>query len=154
MKLYLVRHGEAVSRNQDPERPLSQRGRSDVEGVATRLAKAGARASVALHSGKLRARQTAQLLGPSLGLQQPMQQVPGLNPSDPVEPFASEVDRWTADTLVVGHLPFMSRLVSRLVAGDAEAPVLGFGAGTAVCLEREAAGSWSIAWVIHPESPR
>ena len=42
MKLYLVRHGEAVSRSQDPERPLSQRGRSDVEGVATRLAKAGA----------------------------------------------------------------------------------------------------------------
>jgi phosphohistidine phosphatase len=150
VKLYLVRHGEAVSRDVDPERPLSERGRSNVRSVATRLAQAGVRASIALHSGKRRARETAELLGPSIGLQEPLRQLPGLDPLDAVEPFASELDRWTADTMVVGHLPFMGRLVSRLVTGDEEASAVDFRAGTAVCLEREGAGRWSITWVIHP----
>jgi phosphohistidine phosphatase len=135
----------------DPERPLSERGRREIRSVATGLAKAGARASVALHSGRQRARETAELIGPSIGLQESVRQVPGLEPHSAVEPFASEAGRWAADTLVVGHLPFMSKLVSRLAVGDEEASVVGFRTGTAVCLERDGAGRWSITRVIHPE---
>lgn len=152
MKLYLVRHGEAVSRDVDPERPLSERGRGDVRSVGAQLAKAGARASILLHSGRQRARETAELLGPSIGARERTQRDSGIDANDATEPFAREVEQWAADAMVVGHLPFMGKLVSRLVAGDEEASTVGFHAGTAVCLEREGAGPWSIAWVIHPET--
>jgi phosphohistidine phosphatase len=120
--------------------------------VGSQLAKAGARASILVHSGKQRARETAELLGPSIGARERTQRNSGIDPNDATEPFAREVERWTADAMVVGHLPFMSRLVSRLVAGDEETSTVGFHAGTAVCLEREGAGTWSIAWVIHPDA--
>ena len=47
--------------------------------------------------------------------------IDGIAPNDPVEEFAADVDVWQEDTLVVGHLPFMSRLVSLLMSGE---PVL------------------------------
>ena len=34
MKLYLVQHGEAVSKQDDPERPLSEQGLQDVQAMA------------------------------------------------------------------------------------------------------------------------
>jgi len=34
MKLYLVQHGEANSKAEDPQRPLAERGRGDVARVA------------------------------------------------------------------------------------------------------------------------
>ncbi len=34
MRLYLVQHGEAVTKAVDPDRPLSEQGRADVERLA------------------------------------------------------------------------------------------------------------------------
>ena len=48
MKLYLVQHGQAVSKEEDPERPLSEQGREDVRRVATRLGEAGVRVVLSL----------------------------------------------------------------------------------------------------------
>ena len=62
MRLYLVQHGDAVPERLDPERPLSAAGRREVEAVARLLAGAGARVAHVVHSGKLRAQQTAELL--------------------------------------------------------------------------------------------
>jgi phosphohistidine phosphatase SixA len=53
--------------------------------------------------------------------------------------------------MVVGHLPFMAGLASRLLRGDEEASTVDFRAGTAACLERESSGAWSLAWLIHPD---
>ena len=53
--------------------------------------------------------------------------------------------------MVVGHLPFMGRLVSRLVVAGEEAQAVVFRAGSVVCLERLENESWSIAWMISPE---
>lgn len=154
MKLYLVRHGEAVSRSLDPERPLSERGRAEVRSVAARFAQAGVTASVLLHSGKKRAQETAELLGAAIALRSPMRRVADIDPLDSTEPFAREVEQWTEDAVVVGHLPFMGSLAARLLAGDEEASPVEFHTGTAVCLEREGAGSWKLAWVIHPSPER
>jgi phosphohistidine phosphatase len=55
MRLYLVQHGDAVSEQSDPERPLSVAGRRDVEAVARLLASNDIRAERVAHSGKLRA---------------------------------------------------------------------------------------------------
>ena len=60
MYLYLVHHGDAVAPEVDPGRPLSTQG---LEAANRLAAEAGARAAkpaVVWHSGKLRARQTAE----------------------------------------------------------------------------------------------
>jgi phosphohistidine phosphatase len=66
MRLYLVQHGEAVAEDVDPARPLSATGQSDVTKVARFLAASGLSVSQVLHSGKLRAEQTAALLAAAL----------------------------------------------------------------------------------------
>ena len=77
--------------------------------------------------------------------------VAGINPVDPTDHLVQAVGEWTDDTMVVGHLPFMGKLASRLVTGDEAASVVMFTPGTVVCLERGEQGSWSIAWMIRPE---
>ncbi len=151
MRLYLVRHGDAVSEEVDPERRLSENGRADVQRVAAFLAGAGVRVPVILHSGKKRAEQTAGLLAGSVGTGVQPEQVSGIDPFDPTAEFAQTVNEWTTDTMVVGHLPFVGKLVSRLVVKDESASTVLFPAGTVVCLECDQHGRWSIAWMIRPE---
>ena len=151
MKLYLVQHGHAVSKEADPQRPLSDQGRADVEWMAAFLGQAGVRVSRILHSGKKRAEQTAELLAGSVGLGLGVEKISGIDPLDPAPEFARVVNEWQADTMVVGHLPFMGMLVSHLVAGDEAAGIVAFRPGTVVCLEREEGAKWSVSWMIRPE---
>jgi len=60
MHLLLVHHGDAVGPEVDPQRPLSARGRLAVERLAASAASRGAKPAVVWHSGKLRAKQTAE----------------------------------------------------------------------------------------------
>ena len=150
MKLYLARHGEAVSEGMDPERPLSDQGRADVQRVAAFLGEAGIRVGRILHSGKKRAEQTAELLAESVGNRQCIEEIGGIKPLDPTTPFAQTVNEWTDDTMVVGHLPFMGRLVSRLVVSDEMVPSVLFRSSTVVCLDRADDGTWAIDWILPP----
>ena len=155
MRLYLVQHGDAVPEQLDPERPLSAVGRREVEAVARLLAGTGAPAVRVAHSGKLRAQQTAELLATALAPDTAPEIMTGLNPNDPVEPMARGIADWTSDVMLVGHLPFMAKLVARLVAGDERRPVAAFVPGTVVCLEQAETGDWVIAWMVRPElAPR
>jgi phosphohistidine phosphatase len=155
MRLYLVQHGDAVPEQLDPERPLSAAGRRDVEAVAHLLASTGARTVRVAHSGKLRAQHTAELLATALAPRMVPDIMPGLNPNDPVEPMARTIADWTSDVMLVGHLPFVAKLVARLVAGDERRPVAAFVPGTVVCLQQDEAGRWVISWMVRPElAPR
>jgi len=151
MRLYVVQHGQAVDKDVDPKRPLSEPGRGDVERMASFLGRAGIRVARILHSGKKRAEQTAALLAAAVGSSRPPEKTSGIDPLDPTDEFARAVSRWTEDTMVVGHLPFMGRLVSRLLIGDAAAATVAFQPATIVCLERGEEGGWSLAWMIRPE---
>jgi phosphohistidine phosphatase len=122
-----------------------------VRRIAAFLARAGVRVPVILHSGKKRAEQTAELLAASVGARGRVEAVPGINPLDPPSGFAPTIEKRTADTMVIGHLPFMAKLASYLIVEDEAASTLAFRPGTVVCLEREEDGSWSIAWMIRPD---
>ena len=52
--------------------------------------------------------------------------------------------------MLVGHLPFLGRLVGLLVAGNAEVPVVRFGTASVVRLVYER-GSWSVDWALKPD---
>ena len=150
--LYLARHGEALSKDVDAERGLSETGRRGVERVASFLEKGGVSVSQIIHSGKTRARQTAEILAATVAPSVEPQAAGGLDPNDPVENYAYEARGYTKDTMLVGHLPFMDMLASRLVAGSEDAASFNFHAGAVLCLERGGNGKWSVAWMISPKN--
>lgn len=58
MKLYLVQHGEACTKDVNTERPLTDQGKRDIDRLATFFTQADIQVSRVVHSGKLRAKQT------------------------------------------------------------------------------------------------
>lgn len=103
------------------------------------------------HSGKTRARQTAELLAVKLAAGTPVEQMAGLAPDDPVAPVAQRFLGEREDTLVVGHLPFMARLVSRMVSGTEDPVVVAYRPGSVVCLEPADGIYWRLQWMIRPD---
>ncbi len=155
MKLYLVQQAETVPAEDNPDRPLSDNGRTDVRRVASFLARS-VRVGRIIHSPKTRARDTAVLLAQALGPGGVVEEAAsGLAPNDATDALAGAIAGWSEDAMVVGHLPFMDRLASRLVAGSEEANVAAFQPGTVVCLESadggEDGGGWTLAWMVRPE---
>lgn len=151
MKLLLVQHGEAFVKDVDPDRPLTERGAADIDRLAAFLGDAGIRVGRVMHSGKLRAQQTAArlaaILAPGVA-----PEVSGLiDPNDNPAAFGRQSGSWDSDVVVVGHLPFMARLVAHLVAGDQDLPVTAYRPGSVVCLQQDDEGRWSIVWMIRPE---
>lgn len=151
MKLYLVQHGDALSMEVDPVRRLSERGKADVGRLADFLARAGVSFSLVIHSGKKRAEQTAHLLAASISPSAKVELNHDITPLDDIDAFMRRIPVLKGDTLVVGHLPYMAKLVSYLVCGREEPHVVSFRPGTLVCLEQRENGGWAIALMIRPQ---
>ena len=147
--LYLVRHGEATSKERNSERPLTDSGAKEVEQIAAWFTSTKLPVDEIRHSGKLRAQQTAEIFAQHLGLPELPAETAGLNPNDNVQPVADLLSRETKSLMLVGHLPFMGRLVGSLVVGDPEQTVAHFDIAGVVVLQR-ADGRWSIACAISP----
>ena len=150
MKLYLTQHGEAHSKEQDPNRPLTSKGVADVERIALFLQQAGVQIKRIIHSGKLRAKQTAEHLAQQFASDIELETTGIINPNDSPETFAWQSGSWEDDTLIVGHLPFLARLVSHLINGEEEPVMVAFQPGSVVCLERVNNEQWVINWMIRP----
>jgi phosphohistidine phosphatase len=151
MKLYLVQHGEACAKEVDPERPLTENGRLDVVKLAAFLHRAGIQVARLIHSGKLRAVQTAQILADAIAPGVELEASGLINPNDNPKAFDWQHDSWGKDTLIVGHLPFMARLVSHLVVAQDNQIIVAFQPGSIVCLEHINNTHWQIDWMIRPE---
>jgi phosphohistidine phosphatase len=151
MKLYLVQHGEACSKEVDPERPLTDRGREDIERLAAFLGRAGVEVERVIHSGKLRAAQTADLLAAAVAPFVELEVDERIHPNDDPQAIDWQQQTGGRDAMLVGHLPFMARLVSLLLAEDPDRPIAAYRPGTVVCLESGAEGGWQIDWMIRPE---
>ena len=145
-KLYLVQHGEAKSKTEDPQRPLTERGRDDVAGVAAFAARTGLQVRQIRHSGKRRAEETASILAERLSPVEGVVAISGLAPRDDVRPVAEALSSETRPVMLVGHLPFLDRLASLLVTGDAERSIVRFQMGGIVCLVREDE-KWVVGWM-------
>ena len=151
MRGYLVQHGEALTKDVNPDRPLSAKGESDVQSIGVALAAAGVRVGRVLHSGKTRARQSAELLAGELGPGIDVEAMEGLNPKDSGEHLAEAIASMSSDLLVAGHQPFMGRFVSRLLSGEEDRLAVAFKPGSVVCLERDQEGGWALQWMVRPE---
>jgi phosphohistidine phosphatase len=151
MRLYLVQHGEAVPKEIDPDRPLSLQGENDIKRVAGFLKASGIPVNRILHSGKTRARQTADIMAHNLLENSQVETIDGIAPNDPVEAFAGNIPTLDTDVMIVGHLPFMAKLVAWLVTADESQPLVMYQPGSVVCLEQDASCNWQIQWMIRPD---
>lgn len=147
MRIYLVRHGEAKAETDDPARPLTDRGRADVERVARLAAGRGATVAEIRHSGLLRARQTAEILSSCLGPARVVREVDGLRPTDDPEIARAECELATEPVMLVGHLPHLGRLAGTLVRGHPDREPVELAPGAMLCLSRSERG-WEIEWLI------
>lgn len=151
MKLYLVQHGKAVDKSVDAARPLSGEGTVEVECIADFLAPRNLAVGKVWHSGKARALQTAQLLATRVACDEALEQHDGFAPNDDVKPVAHELAGMSSDVMIVGHLPFMSKLASLLLSGDETRNVVKFINAGVLCLDRSAEGEWSVCGYVLPE---
>ncbi|MBN2058372.1 MAG: phosphohistidine phosphatase SixA [Candidatus Saganbacteria bacterium] len=113
MFIYLVRHGEAVPEKDDPARPLSEEGRAEVEATAGQLLAEGAKVAEIWHSGKLRAKQTAEIIANVLKVARVIEKK-GLKPNDDPRPIADLLREADQPILIAGHLPFIPNLAGLL----------------------------------------
>jgi len=150
MKLYLVQHGRAMSSEQDPDRPLTPEGRQEAEEIAHLLMPLDFTVDQIWHSDKTRARQTAEIYAPVFAVGPEPVARQGLGPDDKVAPLRDELAVATEDTMIVGHLPFLSKLTSLLLTGYESGEVVAFHNAGVVCLERTADNRWCIEWIVTP----
>ena len=153
MRLYLVQHVEARSEAEDPTRPLMETGRTEVRRVAAAAQNLAVSPAEILHSGKLRAQQTAELFAEALHPSKGIESASGLSPNDPVQPWAERLNQQEEDLMLVGHLPHLDRLASLLLCGDEQAGIIRFRYGAVLCLEREGA-HWAVQWLLTPDMSR
>lgn len=147
MRLYLVQHGAAKSKAEDPERPLTDAGVQSVERAARWASQVRVEVHEIRHSGKRRAAETAEIFARQLQPPGGVRAVSGLDPTDEVRPVAAALERETDALMLVGHLPFLERLAGQLVAADPDQAVARFTNGGILCLGREE-GRWSIHWAL------
>lgn len=149
MKLYLVQHGEAKPEAEDPLRGLTPIGENEIKKVARMAKRMGLNPSKVFHSGKLRAEQTADIIGKALS--RPVEATEGLAPMDDVLLWADKINQNAEELMLVGHLPFMEKLASFLIIGDENIHPVLFRFGAINCLEQKENKKWAIRWILTPE---
>ena len=149
MRLYLVQHGLAKDESEDAARPLSDQGREDVTRCAGFLSLfEKPRPAIILHSGKLRAQQTAEMFAEAWG-GIAAQTTLGLAPNDDPAVWQAHLAAMDEDVMLVGHLPHIQKLAGLLICGDPAREAVRFRNGGVVCLEKGNTG-WTLLWQIHP----
>ncbi len=148
-KLYLIQHGEAKKKEEDPQRPLTEKGRKDTLKIAEFLAKINIEVDKIIHSGKLRAKQTAEIIAEKLGVNN-IEEDSSLAPLAPPEEWAKKLETINENIMLVGHLPHLSLLASLLLTGNKEVQPVKFTYSGVVCLEK-IEGQWKLVWMITPQ---
>ena len=117
LTIFLVQHGKSVSKEENPDRPLSEIGSKEVKRMAIQLKEYTPRLNCIYHSNKLRAVQTAKIIKQYVQSSQGTKEISGMNPNDDVQLFSLNIHK-IDNAMYVGHLPFMEKLVSFLTTGD------------------------------------
>lgn len=153
MALFLVQHGVSAPKDIDPEKGLSDFGKEETSRIAQVAKVYKIPVGKIVHSGKKRAQQTAEILHEALALEVPLEQISGINPMDDVESFATAIEA-KENLMVVGHMPFLERLVSFIITGNGDCRVYKFQNSGIVCLDMESSdpnqADWFIKWTLNP----
>jgi len=147
VRLYLVRHGEADSSGSlDSDKPLSKEGIEEVKKVADFVK---IKTSAIWMSNKLRAKQTAEIFK-EYGFSSNLIERDDLAPNDPTRTIHSDIEDYNSDLMIVGHLPFLSKLAASLLSTSEDSINFDFNTAAMMFLERES-GEWSLSGFLNPD---
>ena len=150
MKHYFVQHGKAVTKDIDKSRPLSDEGVNETRAMAKNLVHNQLRITRICHSGKERAAQTANIFADELDLSS-TEILEGMSPNDDVKAFStSQLTPDSADTMYIGHLPHLDKLISYLLCKNESANCVTFQNSAVACIETDKDGSNTILWYKTP----
>ena len=144
--LILVHHGDAVGPGVDAMRPLSSVGHAATERLAAAAAQRGVKPDAIWHSGKARARQTAELFWKACNPLASLSAERGLQPEDPPRWIHDQLAGETRSILIAGHMPHLPRLLASLL-GERRADSMAIGFPQHGCVALEADGDrWKEIW--------
>lgn len=158
MRLFLLRHAEAVPGTPDAERVLTKKGQLQVKCLVEYLSLKSLRDLRAVeHSGFVRAVQTATRFIELTGLDLPLLPVTGLRPADNAKRILKDIIDTRHDRLIVGHNPNLAIIAGRLLGGGRhEVPVV-LKKCALIALEcaegpskKYPLGQWRLLWLIDP----
>lgn len=152
MLLYIVQHGDAVPEQIDPDRPLSDKGRADIRRLAEWLSSHHVSVAQILHSGKTRARETAEILRPLLKSGGAIHEQQGLAPNDSAGDFLRQMRSEEKDTLIAGHMPFVARAVTLALSATADSQLVAFCPGSVAGMQRGPGDAWQLLMFVRPEN--
>ena len=161
MRLYLIRHGHALSHPHDAKRPLSERGRITTLRMAELFRTNQAfTAQQIWHSPLTRAFETAIVFSRALDPELVLVETDGLCPED--DPLVMQarlaIYPTTHDLAIVGHEPHLSSLATLLVRGHASPNVFHLKKNAVIMLRRTdkthrdtGKTRWRVGWHFAPE---
>ncbi len=145
-----MQHAEARSKEEDPSRSLSDEGRENIRKVAEFVKGMSIEVRQILHSGKMRALQTAQILEKYIHSERGVAETDGLAPMDDPAIWSVRLARMSENTMIVGHMPHLGKLASLLLCGSTEKDIISFQMGKVLSLKRNPDGSWMVEWILRP----
>ena len=131
MNLFILRHGLATEPGsagfaKDADRPLTPKGERKLWKIAEAMEQLEISLDVIVSSPYVRARQTAEIVADALGLRKKLELTEHLTPAGSVKKLIALInDRKPPPegVLLVGHEPYLSELISLLLAGNTEVAV-------------------------------
>jgi len=126
MDLLILRHGLAGERSDsatepDSARALTKEGRQKMRRIAGGMKSLEVKPDLILTSPYIRAHQTAGIVAKALNCEKRLHLAPALepdgNPKELIDSLKNQ-SRKCAQVLLVGHEPYLSRLISLLISGD------------------------------------
>lgn len=130
MNLYILRHGVAVPSGTamgfaDPQRPLTPEGRKKLRRAARGMLALGLDFDVILSSPYLRAKETAVIVAKVFRAADRLEFSEHLTPRGKREALIRQIVRAgpPGETLLVGHEPHLSELISLLISGGTDCAI-------------------------------
>ncbi|HWQ03706.1 MAG TPA: phosphohistidine phosphatase SixA [Candidatus Nitrosotenuis sp.] len=156
MRLYLVRHGIAIDREDpecpaDPERFLTKKGIEKTRAVAAGLMALGLQCDAMYSSPYLRARQTAEIVASALHFaKSKIRQTEALLPMARPADFLKLLTRERGEVFAVGHAPNLDEVIAAAIG--ARSAVTALKKAGVACIEWEviAAGKGMLIGVWSP----
>ncbi len=151
MKLYLLQHADAFSSEQYKDRPLTEQGYLQAMKITDHIRPLSLSIDLIWHSGKTRAFQTAKIIRAAAKNDVSLETQSGLSPTDDPKLLAEKIQGLRKNLMIVGHLPFLSRLAGLLLTGNSDTEPIAFQKAGLVCLEHNEPGTWQLCWMLTPD---
>jgi phosphohistidine phosphatase len=159
MDLYILRHGKAGKRDgsftDDRKRPLTAKGRKEMEEIALWIASSGIEPDWIATSPLNRARETAEIVARALGVMGRLEEWEELAFGQGPEAILGKLSVKEPDTrgMVVGHEPLLSQTLAMLTCRDGSARIALAKGGLAKISEVQfdPSPSGELEWLVTPK---